>query len=193
MHISIGEDDIVNKKDGLKGTSAKEKAETMDDYFSSVFTKENLQYIPSAPITPVQDILTAIEIIPEIVRTKLKDRNPSKLPGHDKWHPNFLRVLADNLCLPLSILLNKSVKEGAHTSWLKAVITPIYKKGSRCIPANYRPVSITSVISKIMESILRDEIKRRVRGSFDEKPFAVRRSTRVCTRKKLCNNSYYCA
>ena len=35
---------------------------------------------------------------------------------------------------------------------------PIYKKGSRCIPGNYRPVSITSVISKIMESVVTDEI-----------------------------------
>ena len=146
------------KPDGSKATSAKEKAETMNDFFSSVFTKENLQNIPAAPIKHVQDILTTIEITPEIVRTKLKALDPSKSPGHDKWHPHFLRELADNLCLPLSILLCKSLKQGAHTSWLKAVITPIYKKGARGIPTNYRPVNITSVISKIMESIVRDGI-----------------------------------
>ena len=44
------------KQDGLKTTSAKEKGEPINDFFSSVFTKENLQNISAAPITPVQDI-----------------------------------------------------------------------------------------------------------------------------------------
>ena len=56
------------------------------------------------------------------------------------------------------ILFNKSIKEGAHKSWLKAVITPVYKKGDKSLPNNYRPVSLTSVISKVMESIVRDAI-----------------------------------
>ena len=72
------------KQDGLKATSAKEKAETMNDFFSSVFTKENLQNIPAAPITPVPDSLTTIKITSGIVRTKLKALNPSKSPGYDK-------------------------------------------------------------------------------------------------------------
>ena len=48
--------------------------------------------------------------------------------------------------------------EGAHKSWLKAVITPIFKKGLKSNPGNYRPVSFTLVISKVIESIVRDEI-----------------------------------
>ena len=40
----------------------------MNDFFSSEFTKENLQNIPAAPITPVQDILSTIEITPERTR-----------------------------------------------------------------------------------------------------------------------------
>ena len=50
------------------------------------------------------------------------------------------------------------LKEGAHKSWIVAVITSIYKKGVRSVPGNYRPISITSVVSKIMESVVRDEI-----------------------------------
>ena len=60
--------------------------------------------------------------------------------------------------MPLSILFNKSLKEGAHKSWRIAIISAIYKKGKRNEPGNYRPVSLTSVISKIMESIVRDAI-----------------------------------
>ena len=81
---------------------------------------------------------------------------PNKSPGHDKWHPYFLREIADAICIPLSILFQKSLKEGAHDSWKKAIIAAIYKKGKKSDPGNYRPVSLTSVISKVMESILRD-------------------------------------
>ena len=41
---------------------------------------------------------------------------------------------------------------------IRVGLKPIYKEGSRCITANYRPVSITSVISKIMESTVKDKI-----------------------------------
>ena len=92
------------------------------------------------------------------VRKKLTILNPSKSPGHDNWHPYFLRELANTLSVPLPILFNKSQNEGAHKRWRKAVITATYKNGQRIQPGNYRPVSLTSVISKIMESLIRDEI-----------------------------------
>ena len=65
----------------------------------------------------------------------------------------FLSELADTISIPLSILFNKLLKEDAHKSLLKAVITAIHTKGLRSVPGNYRPVNITSVISKVMESI----------------------------------------
>ena len=55
-------------------------------------------------------------------------------------------------------MFGKSLKEGAHKSWLKAIITAIHKKGPKNAPENYRPISLTSVMSKIMESIVRDAI-----------------------------------
>ena len=99
-----------------------------------------------------------MHIKPEIVCKKLKELNPNKSPGYDKCHPQLLKELADEICSPLATLYDKSLNECAHDIWRKAVITPIYKKDQRSDPGNYRPVSITSVISKIMESIIKDAI-----------------------------------
>ena len=44
------------------------------------------------------------------------------------------------------------------TDWKIANITPIYKKGSKAEAGNYRPVSLTSICCKIMESVIRDDL-----------------------------------
>ena len=85
--------------------------------------------------------------------------NPGKKPGPDKWHPLFLRRIADLIALPLSILFQKSLNEGTVPSdWLRACITAIHKKGEKGIADNYRPVCMTSIICKIMESLVRDKL-----------------------------------
>ena len=45
-----------------------------------------------------------------------------------------------------------------HLNGKKGNITPIFKKGSKGSPGNYRPVSLTCVLCKVMESLLRDSI-----------------------------------
>ena len=126
--------------------------------FLGVFTVENIQNIPEITSCAVEEVLQTIEITPVVVRKKLHDLNLNQSPGHDQWHTYFLKELADCICIPLSILFNKSLKEGAHKSWTKAIIPAIYKKGLKSDTGNYRPISITSVISKVMESIIRDAI-----------------------------------
>ena len=59
----------------------------------------------------------------------------------------------------LAVVFTKSLNEGVvPQDWLEANVTPIYKKGTKSLPGNYRPVSLTSVSCRVMESILRDEI-----------------------------------
>ena len=66
---------------------------------------------------------------------------------------------AHQLCIPLSILFSKSLESGLlPNGWKEAFVTLVFKKGSRSCVDNYRPISLTSPVIKIMESIIRDSI-----------------------------------
>ena len=149
----------LRRADGSVASTSSEKAEALNNFFSSVFTKENLSTIPRTEQEFLGNRLNAFVITPEAVLKKLQDLNPGKTPGPDGWHPVLLKSIADLIAQPLSILFQKSLDEGVlPMDWLKACVTSIHKKGAKNLPDNYRPVSITSVICKLMESIVRDQI-----------------------------------
>ena len=82
-----------------------------------------------------------------------------KSPGPDGVHPRVINELADCISIPLSTIFNTSLTTGKlPIEWKQANISPIHKKGSKKLPQNYRPVSITSVVGNIMEEIIRDTI-----------------------------------
>jgi len=71
----------------------------------------------------------------------------------------FLKPLASSLAFPLSLLYTTSFKAGDLPDiWKMANIVPIFKKGQTCDPSNYRPISLTCVLCKIMESIIKDSV-----------------------------------
>jgi len=95
------------------------------------------------------------------VMEKLLKLNSDKSPGSDGIHPQLLKECATVLAEPLSLLFQRSFDTGTlPADWKTANIVPIFKKGDRTDRANYRPVSLTSVPCKIMESIIKDKLMR---------------------------------
>jgi hypothetical protein len=70
----------------------------------------------------------------------------------------FLNEVAWEISPALTILFRKSMAEGSvPADWRRANVTPIFKKGSKSDPDNYRPVSLTSICGKLMEGISKEK------------------------------------
>ena len=85
--------------------------------------------------------------------------NVNKSCGPDEIHPQILIELVDLVSKPLALLLNKTMDEGCILQdWRMAYVSPIFKKGARNKADNYRPISLTSIVCKLMESFVKDSI-----------------------------------
>ena len=153
--LQTGEDNGMTKTD--------EKANILGRYFTQVFTREDMENMPETPVRDGLPLLSDVNFTPEDVNT-MRKLKISKSPGPDQLHPRMLREIASVLKTPLFILFRKSLDRGQlPKQWKCAHVTPIFKKGNRSSPSNYRPVSLTAVVCKLMETLARDALVRHMK------------------------------
>ena len=86
---------------------------------------------------------------------------PHKASGPDNLPARFLKEVANQIAPVLTIVFQASLDQGHLPDiWKTAAVVPIYKKGSRSEPSNYRPVSLTCICSKILEHIVHSAISK---------------------------------
>ena len=137
-------------------------AEVLNEYFSSVFTTEDISSLP-VPFTNFEgnksEHLGQLLVTPKMIANKIKKMIDNKSPGVDGIPLKLLKEIVEQISTPLAKLFNLSLEEGIVPSeWKEANITPLFKKGSRNKPENYRPVSLTSVVCKLLKTLIRDHI-----------------------------------
>ena len=155
----------LKRKNNTFTSTAKEIAETLNEQYYSVFTKEDTSNIPNIPPKPLETMpLEQFKVTEEDVLKGLRNLKTDKSTGIDGIHPRPLKELADVLAKPIHMIFKKSLETGQlPRNWLDAVVSPIFKKGARNIAENYRPVSLLCIISKLLESIITPQIVNHIK------------------------------
>lgn len=166
----------------------------LNDYFSSLFNtsadvghittndKDTNNEIDSTPATSFEQTLHNLEITTEEVLKALKHMKTNKSPRPDNIYPRVLKETKCEIADALKTVYNLSLREGSvPADWKATDVTPIFKKGDRNTPGNYRPISLTSVVGKMHESIIRDKIVR-----YLERHSLIRDSQHGLRNKRSC-------
>jgi len=150
----------IKDENGLVVSDNKEIAQKLNKYFGSVFSTETVSNIDESVSVFNGDVmqpLDTLEITETIVLNKLVNININKSQGPDTIHGRLLYELREELKKPLCIIYNKSLSSGnIPLDWKMADVIPIFKKGHKQNKENYRPVSLTSIVCKILETIIKD-------------------------------------
>ena len=150
---------------GKKLTKEGDIVEALNHHFVSVGPKlaskieqnandDPLQHINNEPttmrLTPVDD-----NYVPKAIK-QLKN---GKAPGPDKIPIILIKDAVDLISKPLTLIFNSSLWKGIFPDvWKLARVTPIFKSGSKSVANNYRPISVISVFSRILERIVHDQV-----------------------------------
>ena len=106
-----------------------------------------------------------IEISINGILKLLYNLKPGKAAGPDKIRPLILKELRVELVPIIKVIFERSLETGKlPTDWCKANVTPIYKKGDKSLASNYRPISLTCILCKVLEHILASNIVRHLDG-----------------------------
>ena len=142
---------------GITYSKPQEKADILNRFFASVFIQDD-SLPPVMESDPIPD-MPPIQIHTEGVLHLLLGLKTSKATGPDKIPSRLLKELAYQISPALTLLYRASISQGTvPLDWKLANVVPIFKKGSKSCPSNYRPVSLTSICCKILEHIIYSSI-----------------------------------
>ena len=147
----------IKKSDGNIAMNDHEKCSEFSKYFSSVFVNDN--HIMPEFTSTCTDTLSSFTCSTRDISKTVKKLRGNSSPGPDGITVLFLKNVIANIAGALCKVYNMSITEGVLPhDWKVAHIIPLFKKGDPQLPLQYRPVSLTSVICKILERIIHSQM-----------------------------------
>ena len=154
----------LKREDGSLAVDDKEKSNLVNNFFSNIGEKLAGSFQPQYPSdlatsTKIVPCVNNIALLPLAIERKLANLKTNKATGPDDISPKIVKEAGDALLTPLMFLCNMSLKDGyVFSQWKTARVNPVFKKDDETEIGNYRPISLLSVPSKILETIVADSI-----------------------------------
>ena len=165
---SVGISPLKDSKGELH-TDPVGKATLLNEQFKSVFSKQTPlgpEHTDHAHRQSSYPQMPEINVCTTGVENLLKKLKPHKAAGPDQLKPLVLKEIASAIAPCLQHIFQRSLDEGiVPDDWKRANVTPIFKKGSKFQPSNYRPVSLTCICSKVMEHVIVSNLSRHLEGN----------------------------
>ena len=140
--------------DGRIASDAQDKADMLNNQFSSVFTREDRLNLPPK-VKSSYPKMPRITVSSAGVLKLLSQLNARKASGADNIPAVFLKTCAWELATMLAFIMQQSLTTRRIPSdWKKALVMPVFKKGDKSKPENYRLVSLNSICCKVTEHII---------------------------------------
>lgn len=144
-------------------TDPRGKAEALNNQFKSAFSEPSTK---NKHAKAGRGRMPKITISAEGVKAELLRLDISKACGPDGFGPRVLKETASAITTALTHLFQRSLDTSQiPRDWKTATVSPVFKKGDRYLPSNYRPISLTCVCSKLMEHIITSNLKRYLEGN----------------------------
>ena len=134
-----------------------QKADIFNNHFASIASLDHDTPLPRLPDFQFDTNarIDNIETTELEVKRLLTQLSMHKATGPDGIGNRVLKHCSNTLCKPLTVLFNKSLADGAFPrTWKLANVSPVYKKGSKSDKVKYRPTSLLSNMSKVLEKIV---------------------------------------
>ncbi len=158
-----------------------DKAQIINRFFASVYRQDKRS---AAPVTKrvFHSELTTVSIS-EFTVKKILAKLPGKMSCGPDGIPSFLYKQCRNvLAFPLAALFQRSLDTGEVPAiWKRSLIVPIFKKGNRSKPTNYRPVSLLCCASLIFERCIKQAVVKHIEENhlLSEEQYGFRRGRSV--------------
>ena len=130
-----------------------EKAELFNQYFQSVFTEQT--YTAEKRVAHPTPLIDIIHFSQAEIKEAMSNLDVHKAKGPDSIGKEVLKNLSESLCKSLYMLFNL-IANKCHfpNEWKTSELVPMFKDGNKQEVTNYRPISLLSTVSKLLEKLI---------------------------------------